>query len=216
MDEVCCQRVDPQDLNNPLHMDGHPGAGAGTGHDDDEDNHHEAEQGVEEEDHSPDDDQDDATDGHGPDGPARPSAEGTTLAPGSAASGSLADPMDALMGPSSGDPLHMIRPVTATTAAENPFSTRPGDWVYEADEVSFNLSAAGRCLEATRRTVEALCEGNRHRRGSGGETSRSRSRSPRRDSDNADRRGVNKTAFFYCSCKPLPHCPQGPAHQVRH
>ena len=27
MDEICCQRVDPQDLNNPLHMGGHSGDG---------------------------------------------------------------------------------------------------------------------------------------------------------------------------------------------
>ncbi|CAE7839283.1 unnamed protein product, partial [Symbiodinium necroappetens] len=160
MDEVCCQRVDPQDLNNPLHMGGLSGAGedAGTGHDDDEDGPA-AEEGEEESDHSPDDDQDEAPDEYGPAGPTRASDAGTTATPGRAASDGLADPMDALMGPAPGDPLHMIHPVTDATASENPFSTRPGDWVYEADDVSFNLSAAHRCLEETRRTVAALREG---------------------------------------------------------
>ncbi|CAE7191108.1 unnamed protein product [Symbiodinium necroappetens] len=134
MDEVCCQRVDPQDLGNPLHMGGHPGAGADAdaGQEDDEEELPDAdEEGEEEEDRSPDEDQDNAPDEHGPDGPdgpARPSTEGTTATPGSAASGSLED---------SGDPLHRIHSVTATTAAENPFSTRPGDWVYEADDVHY-------------------------------------------------------------------------------
>ena len=88
----------------------------------------------------------------------------------------------------------MIHPVTAATASENPLSTRPGDWVYEADDVSFNLSAAHRCLEETRRTVAALRDGNRHRSGSSREAPRSssRSRSPQRNSDMADRRGVTQ------------------------
>ena len=118
------------------------------------------------------------------DAPEEPDPEGPSRAPTTAAPS----------GPASGDPLHMIHPVTEATASENPFSTRPGDWVYEADDVSFNLSAAHRYLEATRRTVAALREGNRHRRGSSREASRSRSRSrsPRRDSDMADRRGVTQ------------------------
>ena len=94
---------------------------------------------------------------------------------------SLDDPTGALAELDLGDQLHMIHPVTDTTAAENPFSTRPGDLVYEAEDVNFNLSAASRCLEETRRTVEAMREGNRHRRSddtgpASGPRSRSRSR----------------------------------------
>ena len=55
----------------------------------------------------------------------------------------------------------MTHPVTANTALANP---RPGDWVYEAEGVSFNLTAAQRCLAETRHAVAALREGNRHRR----------------------------------------------------
>ena len=79
----------------------------------------------------------------------------------------------------SGDPLHMTHQVTADTALANP---RPGDWVYEAEGVSFNLTAAQRCLDETRRTVAALREGNRHRRsdapGPGSEEPASGSRRP--------------------------------------
>ena len=52
------------------------------------------------------------------------------------------------------DPLHMI----------HQDASRDYDWVYEVDGVSFNLSAAQRCLETTRRTVATLRAGNRHRR----------------------------------------------------
>ena len=125
-----------------------------------------------------------------------------------------------------GDPLHMVNQVTPATAASSPFSTRPGDWVYESDDVSFNLSAAQKCLDETRRTVALLREGNRHRRSeepgpstgepasgshrtssptvsptrsspSPGTASRSRSRR-RRGSSPADRRD---------SCQTKPGCP---------
>ncbi|CAE7308330.1 unnamed protein product [Symbiodinium microadriaticum] len=113
---VCCQRVDPQDLDNPLHMTAHPGA--------DEEDSNAAEEGEEEEDCSPDEDPDedpdDSLDGPGLTGPGtvRPSAEATTPAPGSAASGSLEIPLEALTG------LRSIRPIGAAEETENPFSTR--------------------------------------------------------------------------------------------
>ena len=122
----------------------------------------------------------------------------------------IAAPTTALDEPAPGDPLHVVHSITDATASETPFSTRPGDWVYEADDVSFNLSAAHRCLEATRRTVAALREGNRHRRGSGTEASRSRSRqrSPGPDSDTADRRGEAQQLIPAVPSN-LPHKPSG-------
>ena len=171
-----------------------------------------AEEGEEESDHSPDDDQD-----GDPDEPGlvAASADEATTTPGGMASEDITAPSDDLVGPAPGDPLHMIHSIPAATASENPFSTRPGDWVYEADDVSFNLSAAHRCLEETRRTVAALREGNRHRRGSGTDTSRSRSRqrSPRPDSDTADRRGVTRqiihTVLYALSPQPPRVSPSG-------
>ena len=118
MDEVCCQRVDPQDLTNPLHMGDFPGTGedAGTENGEDEDGPA-AEEGEEESDHSPDDDQDEAPDEHGP---ARTSAAGATTTPEGMASDGIAAPTDALVGPAPGDPLHMIHSITDATASENP------------------------------------------------------------------------------------------------
>ncbi|OLQ03274.1 hypothetical protein AK812_SmicGene13769 [Symbiodinium microadriaticum] len=161
MDEVCCQRVDPQDLNNPLHMEDLPG----TGEDADTENGEEedgpaAEEGEEESNHSPDDDHDEAPDGHGPAGTP---TTGAATTPGGTAPDGTAAPTDDSAGPAPGDPLHMIHSITDATASRHAFSTRPGDWVYEAEAVSFNLSAAHRCLEQTRRNVVALREGNRHR-----------------------------------------------------
>ena len=119
---------------------------------------------------------------------------GPGLGGAGAPSANLHDPIGALEELDSGDPLHMIHPVTATMAAESPFSTRPGDLVYEADDVSFNLSAASRCLEETRRTVEMLRQGNRHRRSdASGPASGSRSRSRSRG-DDADRPGDDQHA----------------------
>ena len=191
MDEICCQRVDPQDLNNPLHMGDHSGDGmAGDdGQEEAEEEPLDAAEDGEEEEEASSQDEDPSNDPDGPDhdGSTGPAATSTGLeAPGLA-----------LMGPDSEDPLHMIHSITTATASENPLSTRPGDWVYEANDVSFNLSAAHRCLEATRRTVAALRDGNRHRSGSGGEAPRSssRSRSPQRDSDMADRRGVTQNTL---------------------
>ncbi|CAE7421762.1 SMC1, partial [Symbiodinium sp. KB8] len=160
MDEVCCQRVDPQDLNNPLHMDDLPG----TGEDADTENGEEedgpaAEEGEEESNHSPDDDHDEEPDGHGPAGTP---TTGAATTPGGTAPNGTAAPTDDSAGPAPGDPLHMIHSITDATASRHAFSTRPGDWVYEAEAVSFNLSAAHRCLEQTRRNVVALRKGNRH------------------------------------------------------
>ena len=195
MDEVCCQRVDPQDLSSALHVAGPTEAGA-----DADGNHEDAEaepydEGEEEEDNSPDEDPSSDPDEPGPDGADGPAPPLT----GTEASD--------LTRPSSGDPLHSIHPITATAASEHPSSTRPGDWVYEAEGVSFNLHAAHRCLEETRRTVAALRAGNRHRRGpaSSRDASRSRSRprSPRQDSDMADRRGVAQNVLCLTSALPF-------------
>ncbi|CAE7206409.1 unnamed protein product [Symbiodinium microadriaticum] len=68
MDEVCCQRVDPQDLSSALHVAGPTEAGA-----DADGNHEDAEaepydEGEEEEDNSPDEDPSSDPDEPGPDG----------------------------------------------------------------------------------------------------------------------------------------------------
>ena len=166
-----------------------------------------AEEGEEESNHPPDDDHDEEPDGHGPAGTP---TTGAATTPGGTAPNGTAAPTDDSAGPAPGDPLHMIHSITDATASGHAFSTRPGDWVYEAEAVSFNLSAAHRCLEQTRRNVVALREGNRHRRGSGTEASRSRSRprSPRSTSDTADRWGEVQQIIHAVLSAPL-HSPSG-------
>ncbi|OLP80230.1 LINE-1 retrotransposable element ORF2 protein [Symbiodinium microadriaticum] len=56
---------------------------------------------------------------------------------------------------------------TATSSeavATAPSSVLPGDLIYEAGDVSFNLSAASRCLQETRNMVARMRERNRHHR----------------------------------------------------
>ena len=86
------------------------------------------------------------------------------------------------------DPADPLASATASSAAalDNPFSV-------ESDDVTFNLSAAGRCLRDTRRAVESMRERNRHHR-PGNDRSRSRSRSRPRDGE--DRPGVHKTCVY--------------------
>ena len=83
------------------------------------------------------------------------SPRGASGGPGTTrmSSGTQAEAVEEL---DSGDPLYMTHQVTANTAVANP---RPGDWVYEAEGVSFNLTAAQRCLAETRHAVAALREG---------------------------------------------------------
>ena len=55
------------------------------------------------------------------------------------------------------DPADPLASATASSAAalDNPFSVLPADVIYESDDVTFNLSAAGRCLRDTRRAKPA-------------------------------------------------------------
>ena len=190
MDDICCQRVDPQDLNNPLHLTGPLGAGTVTDNEqeDNEEEQPDGEEGEEEEACSPDDDNNDTDAPGAPDGPDGSTGplttrSGTTLG-GSGSGDSGAPGMGAL---DHTDPLTHAEPSTAIAAA-TPFSVLPGDLIYEVDDISFNLSAAGRCLLSTRQEVARMRERNRHRRSGGdGEPSRSRSRTPPRGSEDATR-----------------------------
>ena len=195
MDDICCQRIDPQDLNNPLHL---PGAGADTDNEQ-EDAEEEQPEGEEEEaaddENSPDDhhDNDDPGAPDDPGGSTGPSAtELTTTLGGSGAEGSGDASLGAL---DPTDPLTHAGPGT-TLATVTPFSVMPNDIIYEVDDVSFNLSAAGRCLLSTRQEVARIRAGNRHRRpGGDAECSRSRSRTPPRGSRDAARRGLWETCL---------------------
>ena len=119
MDEICCQRVDPQDLANPLHMGNFSGTGedASTAHGEDAEGRA-AEEGEEESDHSPDDNQDETPDEHDP---AGTSAAGATTTTAGMESDDIAAPTTALDEPAPGDPLHVVHSITDATAPRPPF-----------------------------------------------------------------------------------------------
>ncbi|CAE7306460.1 hypothetical protein AK812_SmicGene42218 [Symbiodinium microadriaticum] len=159
MDDICCQRIDPQDLNTPLHLPGPHGTGTGA-----DNEHEEAEEeqpeGEEEEaaedESSPDGHHDDDAPGapDDPDDSTGPSATGltTTLVDSGSGDSGGATGLD-ILDPT--DPLNHAGSGTTMTAAL-PSSVMPGDMIYEVDDVSFNLSAASRCHERHREDQEML------------------------------------------------------------
>ena len=203
MDEICCQRIDPQDLNSSLHLPGPHGTGTDLDHEQEEAEEEQPE-GEEEEaadnESSPDDHDSDAPDApDDPDGSTGPSVVGLTATlvdSGSGGSGGGSGAAGLDLDPT--DPLNHAGSGTTLTAAL-PSSVMPGDMIYEVDDVSFNLSAASRCLLSTRQEVARMRAGNRHRRPNGAaESSRSRSRTPPRGSGDAARQGLGNN-------RPDPH-----------
>ena len=206
MDDICCQRIDPQDLNTPLHLPGPHGTGTGA-----DNEHEEAEEeqpeGEEEEaaedESSPDGHHDDDAPGapDDPDDSTGPSATGltTTLVDSGSGDSGGATGLD-ILDPT--DPLNHAGSGTTMTAAL-PSSVMPGDMIYEVDDVSFNLSAASRCLLSTRQEVARMRAGNRHSRPNGADE-RSRSRTPPRGSGDAARRDLGKNCpdLHYLSTTP--------------
>ncbi|OLP76796.1 hypothetical protein AK812_SmicGene43221 [Symbiodinium microadriaticum] len=158
MDDICCQRIDPQDLNNPLHLPGPHGTGTGTDNEQ-EDAEEEQPEGEEEE---AAEDESSLDDHHGNDAPDAPDDPAGSTGPSTTGLlTSLADSGSGNSGTAGLDTLDPTDPLNhagsgTTMAASLPSTVMPDDVIYEVDGVSFNLTAASHGLERHREDQEML------------------------------------------------------------